>query len=272
MPTSHSGLYDDPMIYDILHAPGTREEVNGLVEIERRFVPEALTARSRLWLEPACGSGRYLREAARRGIATVGFDLSEGMIEYARSQAPKPALGGGVGDYFVGDMTDFAGRVGRGRVSFAFNMINTIRHLPGDAAMLDHFDQVAKVLAPGGVYVVGLSLSAYGCEPPTEDVWVGSRKGLKVTQVVQFLPPRTQGNPRPRRESVISHLSIEQGGTTEHRDSTYQLRTYNLRQWRALLAASQLRERASIDEVGEAAEASDGHYNVFVLAGVRGRT
>ncbi|MBK7403045.1 MAG: hypothetical protein IPJ41_00065 [Phycisphaerales bacterium] len=166
-------------------------------------------------------------------------------------------------------MTDFARRVGRGRVTFAFNLINTIRHLPSDVAMLAHFDQMSRVLAPGGAYVVGLSLSFYGAESASEDVWVGTRKGTRVQQVVQYLPPRSEGNAKGRRERVLSHLCITRAGEAEHRDSSYDLRTYDLRQWRTLLCASSLREVASIDEAGEACEPGDGHYNLFVLTGAR---
>ena len=266
MANARAGLYDDPMLYDVLHAPGTAEEVAGLEKIERKFVDPALTARARVWLEPACGSGRYLREANRRGIDTIGFDLSEGMIGYAREHTLRPGPGVGDASYFVGDMTDFARRVGRDRVSFAFNLINTIRHLPGDAAMLAHFEQIAEVLAPGAVYVVGLSMTAYGCESPSEDVWVGARGRLRITQLVQFIPPRWQGNPRTRSEQVVSHLAIERPSAVEHRDSTYHLRTYSMEQWEILVSESRLRLVASIDEEGDASPAADGGYAVFVLA------
>ncbi|HZW09452.1 MAG TPA: class I SAM-dependent methyltransferase [Phycisphaerales bacterium] len=263
---SRSHLYDDPAVYDILHAPGTVGEVDGLEAIEDRFVPGELTRARRLWLEPACGSGRYLREAARRGIGALGFDLSDAMIDYARANSPASGPGVGESDYFVGDMTDFAGRMGRARATFAFNLINTIRHLPSDAAMLAHFDHMARVLAPGGVYVVGLSLTAYGCEAPTEDVWKGSRAGTRVTQIVQFIPPRWEGNPRTRSEKVLCHLMVAAGGgPAEHRDSTYRLRTYSLAQWEALIARSPLGIVASIDERGADHPAADGGYCLFVL-------
>lgn len=266
MAAARSGLYDDPHIYDILHAPDTSEEVDGLEAIERRFVPQALTARRRVWLEPACGTGRYLREAAARGIDVVGFDLSEAMIDFAKGHAPPPLPGVGTGKYLVGDMTDFAPRVGRSRATFAFNLINTIRHLPSDDAMLAHFDQVARVLAPGGVYLVGLSLTAYGREAPSEDVWIGARGRVRVTQVVQFIPPRWEGNPRTRSEQVISHLTIDRPGGNEHRDSAYRLRTYSLDQWLALLKRSHLRVVDVVDEVGESLPAGDGGYFLFVLS------
>lgn len=265
MPSPRTGLYDDPKIYDILHAPGTPGEVDGLEAIERRFVPPKTLRSGRRWLEPACGTGRYLREAARRGIDVAGFDIARPMLEYAAAHAPAPGEGVGEWRFFSADMTDFTRRLRAFRATLAFNLINSIRHLPSDEAMLLHLEQVARALAPGGVYLVGLSLTAYGCEAPSEDVWTGSRGRTRVTQVVQFIPPRWEGNPRSRSEKVLSHLVVESPSATEHRDSTYPLRTYSLAQWEALVRRSPLRIRATVDEDGRDHPAADGGYCLFVL-------
>jgi SAM-dependent methyltransferase len=254
------GLYEDPLVYDVLHAPGSREEIDGLEAIERRFVPPTTPRR---WLEPACGSGRYLREAAGRGIDVVGFDLNPAMVEFARAHAPRPGGGVGRSEYLAADMTDFA--LPGPPFSMAFNLINTIRHLPSDGAMLAHLERIARVLAPGGIYVVGLSLSAYGCEGPSEDVWTGRRGSLAVHQVVQYLPPRTPENPRPRREVVVSHLTVRRPGGVEHRDSTYTLRTYSASQWVGLIGRSALKLLETVDEQGEPVSVGDGGYALFVL-------
>lgn len=266
MAGSRSGLYDDALVYDVLHGPGTAGEVSGLEAIEERFAGEAVKRHGRCWLEPACGTGRYLREAARRGVETIGFDVLPGMVEFARARAPAPGRGVGSSEYFVGEMTDFAGRLGGRQVAFAFNTINTIRHLPSGGAVCAHFGEIAKVLAPGGVYVVGLSLSAYGRESPSEDVWTGRRGSLGVKQVVQYLPPRTAGNTRSRSELVVSHLVIERPSGTEHRDSAYRLRTYSLEEWDRLVGRSGLMVVGVVDEDGGDADAAEGGYVLFVLS------
>ena len=58
--------YRLPAWYDILHAAGTAEEVDGLEAIASRWVRPASRGPMR-WLEPACGTGRYLRVIAGRG-------------------------------------------------------------------------------------------------------------------------------------------------------------------------------------------------------------
>lgn len=254
------GLYADPSVYDILHTPGTAAEVTGFSRMVDRFVRGR--ARRGAWLEPACGSGRYLRVAAGRGVRTIGFDLSADMAAYTNEWAARAGLQDRV-HAFVGDMTDFVDLLPRGvKPGFAFNTINTIRHLPDDAAMLAHFDQMARALQPGGVYVVGISTAAYGCEMPSEDVWTARRGRVHVTQVVNFLP----GEADDRVEQVISHIRVETPTHERHDDSTYELRMYSSSQWLDLIAASAMKLVAVVDEEGRDFEPPPSSYGLWVLA------
>lgn len=256
-------------MYDILHAPGTAAEVAGLERTILRWGPPA--RRALTILEPACGTGRYLRLLARRGHRVIGFDREERMVEYARGRLA--AAGADTARVFRAEMTEFAKGV-RGRVDAAFNLINTIRHLPSDRAMLAHLLEIRRVLAPGGVYLVGISLSAYGLEFPSEDVWRGRRGRVDVRQVVQFEPPATA---RSRVERVYSHLVIRRGGREEHRDAAYSLRCYSERQWRGVLGRAGLSVRAVVDDRGRPIKPTAPGYAVWVLApagkpGVEART
>jgi SAM-dependent methyltransferase len=256
---SEIGLYDDALVYDILHAKGTAREVGVLDRIERRVLGEA-GARRRVWLEPACGTGRYLRAAALRGKRVVGFDRSPGMVEYARERVSSASVRGA--RLFVADMTRFANEVGEGRVDLAFNLINTIRHLESDRAMLLHLGEMARVLRPRGVYAVGISLSDYGNEFESEDVWYGKRGSLAVRQIVSYAPTAKR---TLRWEKVHSHLVLSRGGVEEHRDSGYGLRCYDAGQWLDLVAKSALRIAGVVDEGGKKAEIRGAGYLVFLL-------
>jgi SAM-dependent methyltransferase len=252
------GLYSDPEIYDILHAPGTSSEARGLERIGRRFVGRGPLT----WLEPACGTGRYLRALAARGHRGVGFDLSGDMIAHARRAGRCAGVAGRL-RFFRADMTDFASAVGPRRVDAAFNLINTIRHLGSDRAMLAHLREIRAVLRPGGVYLVGISLTAYGLEFPSEDVWIGSRAGVRVTQVVQFVPPLTD---EQRRERAYSHLVISRrGAADEHRDSRYWLRCYSRVQWLALAERAGFEVAAVTDADGRDTPVRSYGYAVWVL-------
>jgi hypothetical protein len=175
MPGTH--LYSDPEIYDILHAPGTADEVRTLADVHRRFA----SGSPKVALEPACGSGRYFPGLLRRGFEVHGFDADPGMVRYAKKAEAKAIIRTGRFDTFS---TTGLRRRNAGRVGLAFCPINSIRHVASDAEMVRHLKRVKSCLHPQGVYVVGISLSAYGLEMPTEDIWTGSRRGV---------------HPRPRR-------------------------------------------------------------------------
>lgn len=291
-------FYKDAPLYDILHRPGTAEEVTFLQRVHARF---GLGPRSGPWLEPACGTARLARLAAARGQPVAGFDLEPAMIAYARDHTP-PRLRART-RFFKARMEDFDTALPKrgpwSRYSLAFNLINTIRHLHSDRAMLDHFDAVARVLKPNALYAVGISLSLYGIEQETEDVWQGTRGTCKVSQVVQYIPPecdpvnnsiappastpstprsanvRSKGstslpsslNPRGgnRLERVISHLTITRPRGEEHKDSAYSLRTYDLHQWQALLHRSPFKVHTVVGDDGVEIPPPKIGYAIWVL-------
>ena len=234
--------YELPSWYDILHSEGTASEVDGLERLAERYVRGDWRGGMR-WLEPACGSGRYLRVIAGRGGVVYGFDRSEAMVAYARSSLERRGLRGRV---WVAEMDGFV-VPRRVRVEIAFVLISTVRHLMTDEALLSHLACVAEALRPGGVYAVGLGMTAYGAEPESEDVWVGRRGPCEVTQVAQYLPPE-RGR---RRERVFNHLTVVTPRAERHLDSTYELRSYSGPQWTRVLARSAFEPIAVVDEEGE---------------------
>ncbi len=242
------GLYADPSLYDILYTPGTAAEVDALERIERRYGTGPLPS-GRLWFEPACGTGRYLRVARGRGRTVLGFDRDPGQIAYAGRH-----LAGSGRQLFVADMRDFSRAFTKAggrphQMTFAFNPVNTLRHLPSDIAVLAHLDQMARVMAPGGLYVVGLSLVDYDWLQPEEDTWVGRRGRCQVTQLVNYLPPEP-GTDRARSEKVISHLTVSRPRGEEHFDATYDLHCFDEKQWRRLLRRTGVARLASCDATG----------------------
>ena len=140
---AHQGLYADPMIYDILHSPGTAREVTAFERVEALFAKGPLKD-DRLWFEPACGTGRYLRVAARRGRRIAGFDWDIGQIEYARGRIKSGRGIDSPEQFYQADMRSFmADSKSAGYAShtadFAFNPVNSIRLLESNQEMLDHF-------------------------------------------------------------------------------------------------------------------------------------
>lgn len=245
-------LYANPAIYELLHAYGTAAEVRVLESLEPRPRPSAAREGSR-WLEPACGTGRYLQRARARGKKVCGFDASPAMVAYARRRGL---------DVFEASLVGCAGALGSRRFDFAFLTINTIRHLADDRAVLEHLGEIARVLAPGAVYVVGLHLSAYGRERPQTDRWEGARGSLAVYQTIRYLPP---ADSRDRRETVRSRIRVVRPSGEEHLRNGYDLRCYDRAEWERLLNRSAFRVRTHVDEEGMQSEPRDGHYGLWVL-------
>ena len=253
-PEERRGLYADPVLYDILYTPGTAAEVDALEKVEQLMAGKRVPPRNRLWLEPACGTGRYLRTAAGRGLRCVGFDIDDCQLAYARGRK-FPSLGNSgsfAPRYHLADMTDFAAACSlKSRsIDFAFNPVNSLRHLSSDQAMLDHFAQMEAVLKPGAVYVVGLSLIDYDWLLPEEDLWDGARGRCRVSQLVNYLPPEP-GTKLGRTEKVLSHLTVTRPSGVDHFDDAYDLRCYDRRQWDRLVGRSKLEHLDSFDALGK---------------------
>lgn len=234
----------------------------------RKFATAKANPRG-VWLEPACGTARYLRVAVKSGCAAkgIGVDLSQELMRFGR-QAMSPDERKRV-RLITGDMTRLEEVVKPASIDIAFNMINTIRHVKSDAAMVKHLKGVKQALKPGGVYVVGLSLSWYGVEAPTEDVWKGSMHGLKVLQTVQYLPAAGGKSAKHRMEQVLSHLQMHEGrgknAKTWDVDDRYQLLSFNLQEWMQVVERAGLKVLATVDEQGAEIPPAEPGYSIFVL-------
>lgn len=256
-------FYELPVIYDVLHASGTAREIDILERLAARHAWGGPITR---WLEPACGTARYLRVLASRGRQAVGVDLSEAMIAYAarrgRSLAPAARR-----RYrcVVGDITDLSCIEPCAPFDAAFTPINSLRHLPTDAAMASHLREVCRLLRPGGVYIVGMSSSLYGAESPSEDVWEGRRGSLHVKQVVQYEPPTARRGAGARIERAYSDIAVFTPRGERHVAVSYGLRCYSLSQWREHVIGAGFDIAATADQDGCAIDAPLLGYALWVL-------
>jgi len=213
-------LYADPELYDLLHADGTDDEVWLLDRVAGLHGNGGRTA-----LEPACGTGRYLAGLARRGWTVHGYDLSPRMVAFARARL---ARWGARASVARGDMTSY-----RPAASYdlAFNLLSTFRHLPDDRAALAHLRATYDALNPGGLFVLGLDLAAYGADGPDEETWTASRGGRRCTHVMMTLPP----DARKRRERILNFVTAPTARGQTVLESFYDLRSYDADQLAKLL-------------------------------------
>src|ERR1700754_3848023 len=98
-------------------------------------------------LELATGTGRVAIPLAARGVAVEGIEGSPAMVERMRARP-----GGAAVPAVVGDMADLDGL--DGPYELAYLVFNTLFNLPTQERQVDCFRNVARVLAPGGRFVI----------------------------------------------------------------------------------------------------------------------
>jgi 2-polyprenyl-3-methyl-5-hydroxy-6-metoxy-1,4-benzoquinol methylase len=109
-------------------------------------------------LDLACGQGRITRELARRGASVVGIDLSDALLEMARTAENEAPLGI---TYLDGDVTSASALAGE-----TFDLV-TCSHGLADIDDLDgSLATVARVLRPGGRFVFSI---LHPCFPGWDD-------------------------------------------------------------------------------------------------------
>jgi SAM-dependent methyltransferase len=280
MGRDHAGdaaVYSHPRIYDLLHTPGTAAEVDGLERLAGVYGraggqgrPRARAARTsgvRSWLEPACGTGRYLRvlsaRAKRRGerVRLVGVDLNGAMLEFARARID--------GARFVrADMRRLRPGPLGGAFDAAFILQNSIRHLQSDADVVKHLAAVRSCLRPGGVYLVGTSLEPAAEFQECDDHYEARRGSLVVRDDVQYVPLPARAGRGDGHERVHSYVSVWRGRLSvpvAEVVSTYRLWCCSPRRWARLVAKAGLEQAAACDLDGTDLGLEHRGYAVRVL-------
>lgn len=106
-------------------------------------IRELLPAPAGPVLDVGCGEGRWTRALRAAGYDATGVDPSEALLEAARTADPE-------GRYLLGDAESLP--VADGTVSLIV-CVNVLMHVVGLETAVGEF---ARVLAPGGVVVLGL--------------------------------------------------------------------------------------------------------------------
>jgi SAM-dependent methyltransferase len=219
--TTNDNWYEHPAFYDIAFRSDTRREADFIEAACRRYCP----FEARRLLEPACGTGRLIRELAARGYKLTGFDISRPALDYLNKRLASRRL---KAKTFVGDMADF--RLAR-PVDAAFCPVNTFRHLLDERSARRHLECVAEALRPGGIYILGLHLMPSDAAEEDCERWTQRHGGTRVTVTLRVL----KFDRRRRIEDLRVCLLARRGAKTFRLRHEFQFRTYNLAQFRRLL-------------------------------------
>jgi SAM-dependent methyltransferase len=97
-------------------------------------------------LELGIGGGRIALPLARRGIAVEGIEASQAVLDRLRTTPGAESI-----PVTVGDMADVPAD---GPFCLAYLVWSGLFHLPSQARQVDCFRNAARVLAPGGAFVI----------------------------------------------------------------------------------------------------------------------
>jgi len=119
-----------------------REGMGGRVHLHDASIDELLPPPRGLTLDVGCGEGRLTRELAGRGYDVVGIDASTALVDEARAADPD-------GRYEVASIDALPFADGAAQLAVCVNVLPHVHDLDAAAA------ELARVLAPGGAFVIG---------------------------------------------------------------------------------------------------------------------
>jgi len=148
-------LYDYPDYYEIAFSfRNIAQEAEVFDECIRRYS----TIPVRTVLELGSGTAPHMEEWAKRGIAYVGIDTNENMIDYAKRRARDLACSR---IFLNADMRNF--HLDRA-VDFAYTMLGSL-YVETVDDIDSHFSSVAEALNPGGLYLLDWCVNFQWADP-----------------------------------------------------------------------------------------------------------
>jgi SAM-dependent methyltransferase len=214
--------YDYPQYYDLAFLEDTKPEADFLAAAFQKYAQRPV----KRVLEPGCGGGRLIVELASRGYSMLGFDTSEMSLKYLRKQLAKRKL---TAEVYRDDMTSFTVKK---PIDAAICTFNTFRHLTTAEAARSHLQSVARALAPGGIYVLGLHLLPPDADEESLERWTATKGQTKVVFTLRVL----DFNRRKRLEKLRATMLVRTGKKELRLASEFQFRIYTAAQIKQQLA------------------------------------
>ena len=223
-----NGVYAYPQYYDIGYRWRTDEECAFLEACFERYAGIAVGS----VLDAGCGSGRHLRELARRGYRVVGFDPQPEMVHFVREEAQREGLDI---DVFEGSLASFRFE---GEVDAAICLMDTFRFLLTSEEIVAHLRAVAARLTPGGLYVLDFWVPGRWDAAANEIYqWEQEEDGVQVRVLYLQYPETTDPIAQTFEDELIFQVN-DQGREVELCGGRTRTRLILPQEFRALVAAS----------------------------------
>jgi SAM-dependent methyltransferase len=214
-------IYDHPAYYDLVYGSDWKTEFDFLLACQERYCQRPKPR----FLEPACGTGRLIYRLAKQGHEVSGLDLNAKAIAFCNQRLNKFKLPASA---FVGDMCDFTLAQ---PADFAFNTINSFRHLQSEQLAERHLHCMANALSDNGIYLLGFHLSPTQGEAIDEESWVARRGNLQVNTQM-YLTKRDQSQ---RLEYFATVYDIYSPESFFQIQDTLAFRTYQAAEFQQLI-------------------------------------
>ena len=250
-------LYDIPEIYDIAFVWDLSQEISFFKRVFETYVPFPV----RDVLEPACGTGRFLRTLPTHGFQVTGYDINPTMLQYAEDSIAAANCEESVRALLANMISAEV----PGEFDAALNSINSIGYLHSDEDVVSHLKATGSSLREGGIYIVHLNFAHEG-KLPGGDRWTMERDGISVETWWRVI--------REDREAKLSHqicsFKVERDGRIERFDDRHTLRLWLFSDLEDLVRRSGQFEIAAIygedlDELNDIKQLTGELGNVYVI-------
>lgn len=230
-------IYDHPKYYDLVFGADVAAETKFILACD-----QAYGSGKRGWFfEPACGTGRLMYALARRGVEVCGLDLNDQAVRFCNERLQRHGYAPAA---IHADMCDFssrnfAGILPKSRSKFgpvgvAFNTINSFRHVGSEAAARRHFECLAEIVRPGGIYLLGVHLTPTTVAPSETESWSARRGHLAINTHMWTI----DRNKKQRMEQFGIRFDVHTPSGSFRINDVLRLRSYTPLQMRRLIDAS----------------------------------
>jgi SAM-dependent methyltransferase len=137
--------YRYPHYYEIALAP---DDPSREVDFFEAVIAKYSDVEVRRVFELGAGTAPYLEEWCGRGYSYCGLDLTPEMVEFGREKACRLGIAASL---VLGDMRELDR--GLGSFDLAYVLLGSL-YVRSNREFLDHLDRVARLLPPGGLYLL----------------------------------------------------------------------------------------------------------------------
>jgi SAM-dependent methyltransferase len=137
--------YQFPHYYEIALAP---DDPAREIDFFEAVIEKFSRAKVHRVFELGAGTAPYLEEWHKRGYAYCGLDLSPAMVEFGCEKARRLGI---AASFVRGDMRDLDPNLGP--FDLVYVLLGSL-YVRSNSEFVDHLDQVAGLLAPGGLYLL----------------------------------------------------------------------------------------------------------------------